>query len=172
MSVDYDYEDSPRTIAGPFAALSCIFKDQLPGSLLDVDCGIGTWIHAAEKLGVQVVWGIDGQAKASDRLLFSKSQFSCHNLRQPFDLGRKFDLEVAEHLPREAAEPLVRSLVAHSDSIYFSAALQTLALSQGSRPSFIQRCYRTWKSPAACCRQNTFARFAQSFIAAWAHKRN
>jgi SAM-dependent methyltransferase len=125
MTIAYDYAKSPHDIEGPSAALCVLFERQKPGSILDVGCGIGTWLRAAHDLGVSEVRGIDGQPRALGRLLIPADRFSCHDLREPFDLGRKFDLvlclEVAEHLPEAAAERLVRSLAAHGDTILFSA---------------------------------------------------
>jgi hypothetical protein len=53
--------------------------------------------------------------------------FLRHDLTVPLDLGRTFDLvislETGEHLPGEAADMLVASIVRHAGTIMFSAAV-------------------------------------------------
>lgn len=106
-----------------------VFKFIKPNSILDIGCGIGTWLSVAKDLGISDVLGVDGDYVNSDLLIkyIKKDEFHSHDLRQPLDLGRKFDLclclEVAEHLPQEAAEVLVQTLVCHADYILFSAAI-------------------------------------------------
>jgi SAM-dependent methyltransferase len=98
-----------------------------PSSVLDVGCGGGAWLAAFHELGVTDLLGIDGYAPASADLLVSRHYVAERNLREPFDLGRRFDLalclEVAEHLPAESAGRLVESITAHTDVVAFSAAL-------------------------------------------------
>lgn len=96
-------------------------------SVLDVGCGWGTWMTVFLDNGVTDVWGIDGDYIDKSRLKVSEDRFHTHDLRQPFNLRRKFDLvislEVAEHLPKEYAETFVSSLCDHADRIIFSAAI-------------------------------------------------
>ena len=107
--------------------LSRLFGMYRPQSVLDVGCGLGTWLEVARELGVADVFGVEGGwldkklAKIPNHLLRT-----C-DLEQKFDLGRRFDLviclEVAEHLSADAATRFVESLTAHSDVILFSAAI-------------------------------------------------
>jgi SAM-dependent methyltransferase len=127
MTVDYDHAKSPHSTRGAAAALAVLLaSERRPGSILDVGCGTGTWLRAALDLGIDDVYGVDGQGAAVSKLLFPRERFTLLDLRRRFDLGRRFDLviclEVAEHLPADAAEPLVESLVMHGDRILFSAA--------------------------------------------------
>lgn len=96
-------------------------------SVLDVGCGWGTWMSVFLNRGVRDVQGIDGDYIDKSKLQVAEEHFHAHDLRQPFSLGRKFDLvislEVAEHLPKEYAETFVSSLCEHSDKIIFSAAI-------------------------------------------------
>jgi SAM-dependent methyltransferase len=96
-------------------------------SVLDVGCGLGTWLSVFIEAGVKDVFGIDGDHVDQSKLFIVEERFFIHDLRTPFDLKRKFDLvlslEVAEHLPIESAEILISSLCAHSDRIVFSAAI-------------------------------------------------
>jgi SAM-dependent methyltransferase len=100
-----------------------------PKSVVDVGCGIGTWLSIFKKYGVEEVVGIDGEYVNRD-LLFShieKNEFIGHNLTKPINLGKKFDLvlslEVAEHLPEEVSDIFIDSLTQLGDCILFSAAI-------------------------------------------------
>ena len=109
--------------------LPLVFSSLSVKSVLDVGCGIGTWLSVAKKLGAELVVGVDGDYV--DRNLLRKyifeSEFRSFDLTQPFNFNRKFDLviclEVVEHLSELAAQNIVDSLVEHSDVILFSAAI-------------------------------------------------
>jgi len=96
-------------------------------SVLDVGCGVGGWAGAWLAAGLTDVVAVDGDYVNRDMLEIPADRFIAHDLTQPLDLGRKFDLvtslEVAEHLPEDSAEIFVQSLVRHSDVILFSAAI-------------------------------------------------
>jgi SAM-dependent methyltransferase len=124
LTIRYDHADSPPAGDGPYAALSKIFVDNRPDSLLDVGCGTGTWLKAADQLGVLDVHGIDGIDACPSE--YSRTRFSKRDLTRPFRLGRRYDvvlcLEVAEHLEEAYANVLIQSLVAHAPKVIFSAA--------------------------------------------------
>lgn len=96
-------------------------------SVCDVGCGVGIWLRELLKQGVQDVVGVDGAWVPADKLLVPRERFVTHDLTTPLGLGRRFDLvlclEVGEHLPGQAADVLVDSLVAHGSTICFSAAV-------------------------------------------------
>lgn len=96
-------------------------------SVLDVGCGMGTWLAAFRELGVQELQGIDGPHVCVEDLAIPRDLFRAYDLRQAFDLGSKFDLvvsiEVAEHLPQQCAATFIETLARHGDAILFSAAL-------------------------------------------------
>lgn len=124
--IDYDHQDNLHTVRGALAALHVIFGTSLPSSILDVGCGTGVWLRAALDLGVSDIYGIDGVGISVQDLRFPSRYFRRQNLLSTWDLGRRFDiaicLEVAEHLPPEAAPQLIASLVQHSKLVVFSAA--------------------------------------------------
>lgn len=97
------------------------------GSVLDVGCGVGTFLRAFAEAGIADVQGLDGDYVRRDRLRIDPSRFGAHDLSQPFDLGRRFglvlSLEVAEHLPEERAEGFVDDLCRHGDVVLFGAAI-------------------------------------------------
>jgi SAM-dependent methyltransferase len=88
-----------------------------PRSVLDVGCGKGEWLDA---FGLNDAVGVDIACPDGD-------QFVRHDLTEPLNLGRDFDLvvslETGEHLPPGAAETLVGSIVRHGDRVLFSAAV-------------------------------------------------
>jgi SAM-dependent methyltransferase len=126
MTIDYNHATSLHTLQGAAAALSTIFRLGAPKSLLDVGCGTGTWLRAAIDLGTLEVLGVDGIAVPEEQLHVARTAIELRDLSSPFNLGRRFDvalcLEVGEHMPESSGTGLISSIVAHSDTILFSAA--------------------------------------------------
>lgn len=128
MFTDYDHNKESHTVSGAYCALEKLLP-KLGGdatSLLDVGCGVGTWLEAASQLGIDDLKGLEG-GELDGKTVYRSGSIECVDLRKPFRLGRKFDLllclEVAEHLEEIYADDLISSLVAHSDKILFSAAV-------------------------------------------------
>jgi SAM-dependent methyltransferase len=100
-----------------------------PKSVLDVGCGIGTWLKSFYDFGVTDVMGVDGDYVDREQLkqYISENLFKPADLTYPFNLQRKFDLvlslEVAEHLPEPSALGFIETLCKHGDTIIFSAAI-------------------------------------------------
>jgi SAM-dependent methyltransferase len=98
-----------------------------PASVLDVGCGVGTWLRAFVGLGVTDVVGVDGDYVDRSLLQIDPEAFRPTDISRPLDLGRRFDLvislEVAEHLDAGDADTLVDSIVRHGDAVAFSAAV-------------------------------------------------
>jgi SAM-dependent methyltransferase len=97
------------------------------GSVLDVGCAKGTWLNAWRDSGAKQILGVDGNYVAVDQLVIPADCFVAADLAKPIRLDRTFDLvqslEVAEHIPADAADAFVQSLVQHSSGIVlFSAA--------------------------------------------------
>jgi hypothetical protein len=96
-------------------------------SVVDVGCGVGTWLRAFNESGVSDVFGIDGDYVTSSQLLVPEDKFHAHDLSKPLHIDRRFDccisLEVAEHLPPSSSEDFVASLTSLSDIVLFSAAI-------------------------------------------------
>lgn len=160
------------------AVLAMLVQMFHPASVLDVGCGNGSWLTVAKQLGIGDVLGVDLHEELPQSWPLEARAYRRQDLSQPFDLGRQFDLilclEVAEHLPPEAAETLVESLARHGSRIVFSAAIPR----QGGeghihekepgywQALFNQRGYRTfddirpriWSNQTVCWwyRQNMF----------------
>jgi SAM-dependent methyltransferase len=126
VTIDYDHRGPWHTLQGPRAVLPRLFPERPPQSLLDVGCGLGTWLRAASEAGVPHVYGIDGIDIPADQLLVPRESFRVVDLSRRWTLGRTFDvalcLEVAEHLDPPVAPLLVETLTRHADLIVFSAA--------------------------------------------------
>lgn len=98
-----------------------------PVSVIDVGCGVGTWLSVFRDLGVEDVQGVDGNWVQRDMLKIPPERFLPHDLTQPLKHSRTFDLvvslEVAGHLPRSYAEVFVDSLSALGPAVFFSAGI-------------------------------------------------
>ena len=98
-----------------------------PNTVIDVGCGVGTWLAVLAENGVADVWGIDGDYVDRALLQIPEERFLPHDLTKPVHLERRFDLvlslEVAEHLPADSAPTLIDSLVSLGPVILFSAAI-------------------------------------------------
>lgn len=96
-------------------------------SVVDVGCGVGTWLSVLQRKGVERIQGIDGSWVDKTYLQIPRESFLEHDLTQKIKLGEKFDLaislEVAEHLPESNAEDFIDSLTKLSDFVLFSAAI-------------------------------------------------
>lgn len=97
-----------------------------PYSVLDVGCGLGTWLSVFE-LNDCDVFGIDGDYVDTNDLLIDKQKFKSLDLNKTFDLKKRYDLvislEVAEHILKENSSAFVESICQHSDIVLFSAAI-------------------------------------------------
>src|SRR5688572_19921778 len=83
--------------------LPLVFELVKPTSVLDVGCGLGTWLSVCDEFGVKDYLGVDGDYVERTKLTILESKFLSVDLRNRFTTKRKFDLviclEVAEHLP-------------------------------------------------------------------------
>ena len=95
-------------------------------SLIDIGCGVGTWLASAAALGVSEYHGVDGSGALS-LLQIPSSHFEVADLREPLPFERQFDLamsvETAEHLPANVAARFVTQLTNLAPQVLFSAAI-------------------------------------------------
>lgn len=98
-----------------------------PRSVLDVGCGVGSWLAAFMEHKIDDVAGVDGDYVDRDQMMIPASRFMGVDLRSKIDLKRQFDLvmslEVAEHLPTSCSESFVETLTTHGKVVLFSAAI-------------------------------------------------
>jgi SAM-dependent methyltransferase len=96
-------------------------------SVIDVGCGVGTWLSVFQDHGVEHLSGVDGDYVDQTALEIPRDRFLPFDLEQPLRLAKTFDLvvslEVAEHLPRECAVTFIDSLTRLGPIVLFSAAI-------------------------------------------------
>ena len=115
-----------------------------PHSVVDVGCGTGTWLSVFQENGIDDVLGMDGPYVDGQQLTISSDKFLSMDLTAPASIGRGFELaiclEVAEHLPSNAADRLVEFLCSLSSMALFSAAIPH----QGGRGHVNERWPEYW----------------------------
>jgi SAM-dependent methyltransferase len=105
-----------------------IFSMFRPRSVIDVGCGVGTWLTVFNELGIDDFQGLDGAHVERSLLEIPQDRFRAIDLNEDFapGIGRRFDcamsLEVAEHLRPASSKQFVTALTALSDVVLFSAA--------------------------------------------------
>ena len=99
-----------------------------PQNVVDIGCGVGSWLSAFRKNGVNNVLGIDGDYIDRKRLRIPEECFASMDLCNPVvPIGQSYEmaicLEVAEHLPESRAKLLVDFITGLSPVAFFSAAV-------------------------------------------------
>jgi len=121
---DSQYEGSIRSAS---KYLSHLFRCYRPSSIVDFGCGIGSWLYAAERLGVDRLIGLDGPWVGEDQLLTKKCEFHAVNFQSLGKTDLKCDLaisvEVAEHFDQAFADDFVELVSGAADLIIFGAAI-------------------------------------------------
>jgi SAM-dependent methyltransferase len=106
----------------PFRYLFDRFR---PASVLDIGCGLGTYLKRFREWGVTDVIGVEAQDMGAE---FSvPGALRVHDLERPLDLGRSFDLvtcvEVIEHVSEAYEDIVLDSIARHAKNlILFSGA--------------------------------------------------
>lgn len=117
---------------GSYISAKAVIKELLtivqPKSVVDVGCGVGTWLAAFKESSPEVtIQGFDGDYVNKEALWIAPEFFTAANLEQPLVTNKRYDLamslEVAEHLQNSSSATFVASLVSLSDVILFSAAI-------------------------------------------------
>ena len=98
-----------------------------PNSVVDVGCGIATWLKVFSDNGITDFLGIDGNYVDRNGLKIKSTSFIEFDLETFYSSQRKFDLaislEVAEHLKEDSADIFIKTLTNLSDIVVFSAAI-------------------------------------------------
>lgn len=98
-----------------------------PKSVVDVGCGVGSWLSVFAECGIRDYLGVDGEHVDEEMLIIPQSNFKAADLEKSIHLNREFDLvvslEVAEHLPASHAETFIKTLTSLGPVVMFSAAI-------------------------------------------------
>ncbi|GAB0119439.1 methyltransferase domain-containing protein [Acidisoma sp. 7E03] len=138
LAENYDKAFFEAQAAGSLQSARVVLGEILPlvrpRRIVDIGCGVGSWLRAAREHGVPEVVGIDGDYVDRAALLIEDHCFIPADLETvdlatffssrsfgPFDMA--ICLEVAEHLSFARAPSLVAGLAALSDVVLFSAAV-------------------------------------------------
>jgi len=145
----YIHTDNMHNLKAPNIIVPLIMRYLQPASVLDIGCGLGTFLRGFKDAGVADILGVDGTWVNTDNLYIDKSCFKIADLEKPLTLEKSFDiavcLEVAEHLKPESADIIVNSLVTHSKIIMFSAAL----INQGGQNHINEQNFDYWQQKFA-----------------------
>ena len=95
-------------------------------SVVDVGCGLGTWLSVVRKAGVEDILGIDGHYVRKESLRIPRECFVEEDLSVSLKVDRQFDLalclEVIEHLPSSRNDSFLDQLTSLSPAILFSGS--------------------------------------------------
>jgi len=108
--------------------LPIVFDIFKPKAVVDIGCGVGTWLSIAGKLGATKLVGLEGNWVKDVKKEPGNIQVNlCDLEREIAAPAQKFDLalclEVAEHLSERRSESLVGDLCTLSDVVLFGAAI-------------------------------------------------
>ena len=122
------YKDQSKGSLDSAKKIIPILKTLLsPNSVVDLGCGIGTWLSVFAEQGINDIYGIDGPYVDNRKLLIPSNCFLATNLNESFVINRTFDLaislEVAEHIAVGSADVFVDTLTSLSNAVVFSAAI-------------------------------------------------
>jgi SAM-dependent methyltransferase len=129
MEDKYIHKESTHNLIAPREIVPEILKLISTESVIDIGCGIGTFLYCFKEYGVKDVLGVDGNWVDKNLLgkYLTEDEFIEVNLEKKFTLEKKFDLvislEVAEHISEKSADIFVQNLVASGEIILFSAGI-------------------------------------------------
>lgn len=126
--VKYFHDEVHHNLRAPSIIVPYLVETINPKSVVDVGCGIGTFLHMFNRHGVMDFLGLDGEWLNTElaQKYISLDKLKIVDLEQIINLDRRFDLavslEVAEHIEESSADVFVKNITSMSDVIIFSAA--------------------------------------------------
>src|SRR5687768_14165313 len=129
MKNKYTHSEEVHNLSAPQEIVPQLVKLFNPKSVVDIGCGLGTFLHCFKLEGVKDVLGIDGPWVNKELLkkYLNENEFLERDLEKEILLEKKYDLvlslEVAEHLAPESADIFIQSLISSGRIIIFSAAI-------------------------------------------------
>jgi SAM-dependent methyltransferase len=111
------------------AILKLVFPYLNPNSVIDIGCGRGAWLAAAESLGAKNLVGFDGPWINKENLVSQNIKFYPVNFENELpELNSYFDLcislEVAEHVSENKAKQFVDYCCTSANIVLFGAAIK------------------------------------------------
>lgn len=98
-----------------------------PKSVVDIGCGLGTWLKVFADNNITDLVGYDGAHLDMSKVEIPKEMIITTDLEKEIISKRRFDLaislEVAEHITPKNASTFVKSICNLSQTIVFSAAI-------------------------------------------------
>ena len=126
---NYIHDEQAHNLTDPSIIVPVIVNVLNPKSVVDVGCGIGTFLNVFKQNGVNDILGLDGPWVDKNLLAnhISLEDFKEVDLEKGFEIDKKFDLalclEVLEHIQDHFSSNIVKSLTLASDYIVFSASI-------------------------------------------------
>lgn len=121
----YDNQSS-GSLASARVVVPILVELVAPKSAIDVGCGVGTWLAVCKEMGIDTVWGVDGDWVSPFQLQIPPENFEAQDLEH-LAITKKADiticLEVGEHLPESSAAGLVAALTSIAPVVLFGAAI-------------------------------------------------
>jgi SAM-dependent methyltransferase len=125
--IKYVHLEATHNLRAPSVIVPILLDKLRPASVVDVGCGIGTWLRVFQDLGVNKILGLDGSNVDKRQLKIDEKFFRAVDFRDPFQISEKYDLvlclEVIEHLDECDAQSFIDLLTSFGDTIVFSGAL-------------------------------------------------
>lgn len=125
----YTHTEDVHNVESPSIIVPELIKIVNPKSVVDIGCGLGTFLKVFKSHGVNEVLGVDGPWVNKELLYknIAPNEFFESDLEKEIKLDKTYDLvislEVAEHLSENTADEFVKSLVNAGKVILFSAAI-------------------------------------------------
>jgi len=98
-----------------------------PQRVVDVGCGVGTFLHAFRSIGTSTIHGLEGDWLDPSHLVIERDELTQHDLEETLPDVGSFDLaiclELAEHLTPKRADSFIAELCGLAPAVLFSAAI-------------------------------------------------
>ena len=128
----YDHQGAASSRSAQ-AVVPYLMEVLAPTAVLDVGCGVGSWVSAFSQAGSKTAHGIDGSWARDGGLLVPDEQFREYDFvkssppYRPEQLLDKYDLlttfEFVEHVPADRAADLADFFVSKSETIVIGCAI-------------------------------------------------